>query len=445
MKTPTFLALSIALALVLLWSLAVGERTEPSPSSSPGPAAGASRPAARPASKAASPNSAEVEAHILKLQKAHPQLVAVRTVFKTKQGRPIYAVTVTDPATKDDDKQNVLIIAGRHGNEETGRMIALALLDWLVGDAAATTRTRQKIVVMPNINPDGAEQNSYRPPPATGPVAETDGASRWPESAAWNQVAGEIQPELFIDMHARGGAGCSYGMVLYPGTHTYTEDDNLFHAIAADMIAAAEAAGIPQITHPLSWWTPDNPASRAPNVFNYRQYKSISFLTESPESNAVSYPAQLRVKSGLAKILTALAYGNRRHPKFYYEGYPGYLMGMHSRALVPVGTTAAQHRAGRVEIWKNFRDIRLRSKLPEQPKLKQVAVDNQGAALACGVGVLIRAGGKMTVASATLDGKKLGPSQTDGYYTWQDECSTFVVVAMPNLPAGKRDIEIRFE
>ena len=78
-------------------------------------------------------------------------------------GKPIYAVTITDPDVSDVDKQHALIVGGQHGNEESGRMVALATIDWLVTKAAAATRRKQVIAIMPNVSPDSCDVDEHAP------------------------------------------------------------------------------------------------------------------------------------------------------------------------------------------------------------------------------------------------------------------------------------------
>ncbi|MGB2823460.1 MAG: M14 family zinc carboxypeptidase, partial [Phycisphaerae bacterium] len=276
-------------------------------------------------SKAVSPTPSEVEAHVLRLRRDHPRLVRVDVAGVSQRGRPIYAATVTSPAAGDADKQHALIVAGQHGNEESGRMLALATLDWLVSRAGGETRRKQKVVVMPCVNPDGAEADTHLTPSGVAPnLDHGPGGAVSPEGIAVERIADALEPELFVDMHARGYAGCSYDMVLYPGTKVYTEDDHLLHAIAAEMAAAGEKAGVPQIAHPLTWpgWGGDDPDHASTTRYAYRRFKSLVFLTETCEDNSGSYPAADRIASGMAKIKALLAHGNRRHPKLYYSGYP---------------------------------------------------------------------------------------------------------------------------
>ena len=163
------------------------------------------------------PLSADVERHVKEVARKHPQIVKVRKVAESVEGRPIRAVTVTDPKVPDRDKQNVLIVGGQHGNEESGRAVALATIDWLTTKAAATIRHKQKIVVMPNVSPDACERDQYvnvdginpnRDHAVSGPLS--------PEGEALEKVAYALSPEAFVDLHSCGGAGCGVDITLYP-------------------------------------------------------------------------------------------------------------------------------------------------------------------------------------------------------------------------------------
>lgn len=390
------------------------------------------------------PGPRDIEKHVLELRRRHPRMATVDEVGRSSQGRPILAVTVTDPDSPDDDKQHALIVAGQHGEEETARATALALLDWLVSPAAAATRRRQKIAVMPCVNPDGAEADSHLTAAGIAPnLDHGPGGARSPEGIAVEKVAYELEPELFIDMHARGFAGCSYDMVLYPATLPYTEDDNLFHALAADMARAGEAAGIPHMTHPLTWpgWGGDDPAEPSTTLFAYRRFKSMVMLTESSESNACAYPMSMRVKAGLARLRCALAWGNRRHPRLAHGGYPCSLVaGMFLSGIVAVGATAAGRRRSRIEAWRNRAGFaKLDRRIPEEDRVKRLTLHYTGPALAQPVGIQSFAAGRLKVVSVMLDGQ---PADAIAR-TWHDRCATLTVVPVERLQPGEHELEIR--
>jgi hypothetical protein len=390
-------------------------------------------------SAAVSPTSQEVRDHLRSLAERAGDLATVRTVGTSGQGRPIEAVALTDPSAPDDAKQHVMILAGQHGNEESGRQVALDLMDLLVDKAQRPILRQQKIVVMPNVNPDGAEADSYETPDGIRPNMDHGlSGPATPEGRAVEDVAYALVPDVFVDMHARGHAGCSYDMVLYPQTRSYTEDDNTFHAIAADMVAAGERAGLPHITHPLAWWTEPPQDVGSTTAFAYRNFKSIVMLTESAEHNELHYPRELTSRVGVARVMALLAWGNQHHPRQPWPGYPNNpVLGMSSLGVVSVGTTAAARRASRVELWRQHRSFKsFRVVLPEHAERKSVLVEYAGPTLELGAGVMVRVTGSKPVRSVTWDGVALSPSHTDGWFSYRDEVSTFVVAARPTLASG---------
>jgi hypothetical protein len=374
--------------------------------------------------------------------------VEVAVAGESVGGRPIHAVTVTAGDVADDDKQHVLLVAGQHGNEESGRMLALATMDWLVSRAGAATRRRQKIVIMPCVNPDGAAADIHNTPAGVAPNLDHGPAGPTsPEGQAVEDVADALRPELFVDMHARGYTGFSYDMILWPDSKPYTEDDNVLHALAAEMAAAGEAGGIPQVSHPLTWPGWGEPGFDQPSTtcWMYRNFKSIVFLTESAEANRIGPSAEVRMASALAKIRALLAHGNRRHRKLYYEGYPCFMTaGMFVCGIVAVGQTAAQRRHSRIDAWRNRAAFtKLDRELPEQALHKRLHLQYDGELLPAGVGVQSFTTGKCQVVSVRVNGRALRPGETDGWYAWHDVCATYVVAALPDLRRGQYVIDIR--
>ncbi len=395
-----------------------------------------------------SPRTAEVEAALAELVRRDPVRVTVETVEVTDGGRPIRAVTLTDPRADPAMKQHVLIAAGQHGNEESARLVALALMRRLLDDEHAAVLQSQKIVVMPNVNPDGAEDDTYATAMGVKPNLDHGaGGPTTPEGRALERVAEALMPDVYVDMHARGHAGCSYDMVLYPETESYTEDDNLFHEIARDMVEAGEAAGLPHVTHPLTWWTPPPGDDASSTRWCYRNFKSIVMLTESAEDNDHAYPQRLTADVGVARVMALLQRGDARHPKLYHHGYPNDpILGMFSTALVSVGETAEARRLSRVGAWRERAGFRAITRtLPEACDYKHVRLEYAGPTLPHGVGVMIRVAGPRDIVQVRRGGRPLYPSPTDGYYHYGDGASTFVVVAFPELRSGAFEIEVDLE
>jgi len=394
------------------------------------------------------PLSADVEAHIKKVKQAHPQLVTLRNVIRSVEGRGIWAVTVTDPKVSDVNKQNVLVVGGQHGNEESGRAVALALIDWLVTKAAAETRKKQKIVVMPNVNPDAAEIDLHANVLGVQPNLDHDPkrGPQTPEGKSVEIVARKLQPEVYVDLHACGGMGCSTDLVLYPRFRPHTMDDYFLHVIADDMVKAGEKAGIPQSTFCLSWWGVEPFESPSSTAWCYRMFKSTVLLTENTESNTYAYPLRDRCRAGLAKLKALLAWGNRRYPKLRYEGYPNMIVtGTFDRGIVAVGKTAAARRRSRIDIWRNVEKFgRFGCVFPEPPTEKTIRIKYDGPTLKHGVGFQTNVRGKRRVRRITMDGRKLKPSETNGYYSWSHGPATYLVVAVPELKRGTHEIQVSY-
>src|SRR5690606_16671700 len=140
------------------------------------------------------PGNEEVLQYLADIQSKHPDLVNVRTVLHTETDhRPIDAVTLSDPAFPDEQKQHVLLVGGQHGNEESARLMALSAIDYLLSPEGRPLLETQKVVVMPNVSPDAAARDAYDTP--TGVRPNLDHAATGPvsnEGRAVEIVANEL-------------------------------------------------------------------------------------------------------------------------------------------------------------------------------------------------------------------------------------------------------------
>ena len=193
-------------------------------------------------SKEVSPTLAEIQAQLVKTAKAFPKFARLEQVGLSGQGRPLLAMRLTDPSVRPADKQHVLVAGGQHGNEESGRAVAMALIDWLCRGGRPLLACHE-IAVMPLVNPDGAAEETYGTPAGVKPNTDHGpNGPTIPEAAALQKLAYELEPEVYVDLHARGHAGCSYDMVLYPGPQPYTSDDLVLQKLAVEMAAASGVA-----------------------------------------------------------------------------------------------------------------------------------------------------------------------------------------------------------
>jgi len=332
-------------------------------------------------------------------------------------------------------------------------VVALRLIDFLLADENRETLRRQRILVMPNVSPDAAEADTYETPAGIKPNLDfgPDG-QRSPEAAALRKVADALQPDVYVDIHARGHSGWSHDMVLFPPARPYTEDEHLLHTIATAMAAEGETSGIPHVVHPLTWpgWGGYDLNQPSSTLYMYRQFKSLVFLTENAESHddplGGSHTRETQLASGIGRLRPLLALGNSRSPQSFYNGYPiPPAVGMHHAGIIGIGKTAAERRRSRIAIWQQSDAFgAVAAVVPEKPGVKRLRVSYNGQTLKTGVGFQVRAAGHRELSGVSIDGRPLSAGEADGFFTWHDAHTTFAVAALPTLAPGEFEIVFQF-
>lgn len=395
------------------------------------------------------PDNQDVLTHLDKLATRRADVLKLRRLGQTLEHRPIDAVEITDPTADALNKQHVLIVAGQHGNEETARLIALKLIDYLLSPSARPLLCHQRFVIIPNLSPDAAHRNTYTTPQGIKPNLDhgPDGPVSI-EAQTLQSIAHELQPELFVDIHARGHAGCSHDMVLFPPTRCYTEDESLLYQLAREMAKAGERSGIPHRVHPLTWpgwggWDLDQPTS---TLWMYRQFKSLVFLTENCEHDEIAYPLTMRVRSGIGRLKALFVHGNRRHPSLHASGYPcGLVSGMFDAGIVAVGPNADQRRKSRIELWRHTQSLDLRICLPEHAHSKIAQLQYTGPILTQGVGIQLRVAGKLALRFIRINGKKQSIRSSSTPICWHDRYTTYALAWIERLTPGQYELEFCFQ
>ncbi len=102
---------------------------------------------------------AEVEAFVKELAEAAPELVKLSEIGKSREGRPLYMLTITDFSTgAAEDKPAYLIHGNIHSLELAGTHASLYTARQLVLDHKKGGLLEQMaFYIIPRINPDGAE------------------------------------------------------------------------------------------------------------------------------------------------------------------------------------------------------------------------------------------------------------------------------------------------
>ena len=115
-----------------------------------------------PAGKEGYHSYTEVTAEVAAVAAAHPSIVSRFSIGTTYQGRPIWAVKVSDNVTTDEAEPEVMFDGTHHADEHMATEMTLRILHWLVDGYGTDPRitsivnTREVWIVFV-VNPDGAE------------------------------------------------------------------------------------------------------------------------------------------------------------------------------------------------------------------------------------------------------------------------------------------------
>jgi hypothetical protein len=304
-------------------------------------------------------------------RREHPRSVQLGVLGKSVQGRPIYAVSLTDSSVDATDKEQVLITALHSGIERSGATTAFHLLKWLLsGDRlACEVLKRQVITCLPLVNPDGyvsgSPANGHGKDPYTAWTLQgPSDAKATPEAAAVQQIMDRLQPEVHADIH---GLDLSFpGYIMAESSAAAWSNAALrpyHHEIVDRMNEAALVEGYPSVR-------PEEDAERLPwgpdlasateklwygrgrpyaALYAYAHYHSLILATE------VCWE-----RSGVLRHRRLLELGNQRWPGEYYPGYPGRVIaGTEFHRIVAYGRTAEERRRSRVELWNKLPQLRI--------------------------------------------------------------------------------------
>ena len=134
----------------------------------------------------------------------------INELAKTKEGRDISLVHITDRKVPDDEKKTILILALQHAGEDAGGFMVEGLIQFLLSEDedAASARQRFNYFIVPMMNPDGIFNGTSRYNMEMEDLnniwlndekqqPEVTGVKNWAES--WLAAGNDI--DLFIDIH----------------------------------------------------------------------------------------------------------------------------------------------------------------------------------------------------------------------------------------------------
>ena len=379
------------------------------------------------------PDHDDVMAWMDGLRSKAPAVAEFSEIGQSVQGRPMSCIVLTDPAAPAAKKQHVFIVAGQHGTEESGRAMAMALVDFLLsGEAeAADILRKQVIAVVPCANPDGAATNQSRNAEGVD-IAHTyahDAPAASPEGRALEQFAAEFVPDVVVDIHGRGGGGMKELAWLNPAWG-FSSDRYFLTAMSMAMAQAGEEAGFPQCE--LAPARPLKFAEGHTVMLGERlagQFKTLALGLETIE---YYYRQEDWRATGLVRLRRLLRFGCEDAFGLGEPGYPNVLVsGNRIYGLKAHGATAAARRESRVELTAFLRrnwalvdrgpdgrdgcaKVKVFSETVEGPNPQRFSI-------------LLRIKSPCEIKTVTWDGQALQPDAGGhGYRTWSDHCSVFV-------------------
>lgn len=165
----------------------------------------------------------------------HVKLQAVGRTFEAKELPPVtlWLAIVSEegagtPAALDRRKPTILVLAAQHGNEQSGKEAALALVRDLAVGELAPLRRQVNVLVMPQTNPYGNYVNQR--PNEQGLDLNRDHVKlESPETRAIHAVFTAWMPEVTLDVHEKGygyyqvNTGCVTNANIAPAIRRFSE------------------------------------------------------------------------------------------------------------------------------------------------------------------------------------------------------------------------------
>jgi len=166
---------------------------------------------------------AQVQDILKKIAADYPQIAKLEEYGKSKAGRPLVALKISDNVDQDEDEPEIMLTAATHGDELITVEVLLGILDKMVAGYSNDRRLRslidnREVYFIPVVNADGfATKNRY------DNGADPNRSYPWPGNTQGSPTP-SIRPlmDFFmkhnfvasIDFHASGN------LVMYPWAYT---------------------------------------------------------------------------------------------------------------------------------------------------------------------------------------------------------------------------------
>ena len=181
---------------------------------------------------------------IEKLEQENPNLVQIVQYGKSAEGKPLFAVKISDNVTVDEDEPELMITAATHGNEIITTEVVLGLMDKLIAGYGKDSRLTKmaadhELYFIPVVNADGfVDRERYdngRDPNRSYPYPENPTAKSTASISALIEFFKSRSIEASLDFHAYGE------LTMYPWAYTYEsvpqKDRQMFDDLTKKMAA----------------------------------------------------------------------------------------------------------------------------------------------------------------------------------------------------------------
>lgn len=126
--------------------------------------------------------------------------VNIDTLYTTPAGRIMPVVKLFAKGEYKPDKITVMIFAGQHGNEPSGKEGVLLWLNGFINGSNDSLLNKMNILLLPAVNPDGLDLHQRRTVSDIDPNRDHL-LLHSPEVAALHRLFKEYQPEFTVDIH----------------------------------------------------------------------------------------------------------------------------------------------------------------------------------------------------------------------------------------------------
>ncbi len=193
---------------------------------------------------------AEMVTEITAAQTAHPDIVQVRSIGKSYQGRDIWVAKVSDNVATDENEPEVMFDSMHHAREHLSLEQDLALLRWLTDGYGTDSRitnivdTREIWIVF-MVNPDGAEYD------LTGSPYRSWRKNRQP-NAGTSAIGTDVNRNYGYHWACCGGSSSTKSSSTYHGSAAFSTPEA---RVIRDFMASRRIGGQQQIRTAITFHT----------------------------------------------------------------------------------------------------------------------------------------------------------------------------------------------